>query len=117
MGKNLKQQRRGKGGSYKSPSHRYVGKISYPSFKSGKVTDIMHAPGRRTPVASIATEGKKFMQIASKGMQVGQVIDTEKPGQGQQTSSSKTEDKRDLEEAKKTGDFAKVLLGRSRKFN
>ena len=40
MGKNLIQQRRGRGGmNYRSPSHRHVGEIKLPlaTLKSGKI--------------------------------------------------------------------------------
>jgi large subunit ribosomal protein L2 len=75
MGKNLRQQRRGKGTAvYKSPSHRYLGEIKYEKTASGKVVDIIDAPGRNAPVAIIDSNGKKIMNIAHEGMQLGQSI-------------------------------------------
>ena len=41
MGKRIIQRARGKGGPpYKSPSHRFLGKVSY-SFTKAEVIDIM----------------------------------------------------------------------------
>lgn len=57
------------------PSHRYLGAVRYPhKFSGGKVVDIVHAPGRRSPVAIVDSDGKKEMFIASEGMSVGQTI-------------------------------------------
>lgn len=76
MGKRLRQQRRGKGTpKYKAPSHRYAGKVKYSKdVEEGKVIDIVHAPGKKTPVAIVDYEGKKCMMIPPEGMVVGQVI-------------------------------------------
>lgn len=84
MGKNLRQQRRGKGTSvYKSPSHRYIGSFNYPSKDaSGIVTDIIHAPGRNVPVAVIGSGKNSFMNIAHEGMETGQNVGNEKTEPG-----------------------------------
>ena len=83
MGKNLIQQRRGKGsGTFKAPSHRYKGKVSHVKLKSdvdvvsGVVKDILHCPGHSSPVAEVAFEGKKEkrLMIAPEGIKVGDVI-------------------------------------------
>lgn len=76
MGKNLRQQRRGKGTPrYKSPSHRYIGRIRHSGFgKEGSVVDIVHGPGFMAPVAIIDTGDGKMMNIATEGMHVGQKI-------------------------------------------
>ncbi len=75
MGKNLRQQRRGKGTAvYKSPSHRYLGEIKYEETTGGTVVDIVDAPGRNAPVAVIDSNGKHIMNIAHEGMQLGQNI-------------------------------------------
>ncbi len=78
MGKNLRQQRRGKGSPrYRSPSHRFMGKPEYKISQdatSGIVKNIIDAPGRLTPIAEIDVAGKKMLQIPHQGMQVGQHI-------------------------------------------
>src|SRR3989338_7165039 len=76
MGKNLRQQRRGKGTPrYRSPSHRYIGRISYSGFaKEGSVVDIVHGPGFRSPVAVIDTGSGRMMNLATEGTRVGQKI-------------------------------------------
>lgn len=55
MGKRIRAQRKGKGGIYSSPSHRYRGKASHPKIDrgSGKVKSIAHDPGRTAPVAEV----------------------------------------------------------------
>lgn len=77
MGKRLIQQRRGKGGIYKSPSHRFRGDIRYPNIHdfTGTVTDIVHDPGRTAPVANIQlNNGKKIIAIANEGLRVEQQV-------------------------------------------
>ncbi len=77
MGKNLRQQRRGKGSPrYSVPSHNYLGKISYANLPAGegKVIDIVHSPGRRTPAAVVDFGGRRSLLIPSEGIFVGQTI-------------------------------------------
>jgi len=77
MGKNLRQQRRGRGTpTYRSPGHRHVTEIKYPTFDhgSGRVLDLIHAPGRSCPLAEVDFNGEIVRMIASEGMQVGQEI-------------------------------------------
>ena len=75
MGKRIIQRARGKGGPrYRSPGHRFAGKISY-SFTSGKVVDIIHDPARDAPLAKIKTERGEFLVIAAEGLKVGDIID------------------------------------------
>ncbi len=87
MGKNLRQQRRGKGSPvYRSPSHRFLGEVSYEFIpaesKFGTVKDILDAPGRYIPLAQVDYNGKNVLHIPSKGMRVGQKIDFETLGEG-----------------------------------
>ncbi|MBN1110031.1 MAG: 50S ribosomal protein L2 [Methanomassiliicoccales archaeon] len=81
MGRQLRQQRRGRGGStYRSPSHRHVGEIKHPQVKLGKgtVVDIVHAPGRNSPVAEVRFgDGNKEKIIAVEGLTVGQDINVD----------------------------------------
>lgn len=78
MGKNLRQQRRGKGSpTYKSPSHRYLGKVSHKEIDGkGVVSDIIHAPGRKSPLAVVEFDGKKVLMIASSKTKTGSVLET-----------------------------------------
>lgn len=77
MGKNLRQQRRGRGGSqYRSPSHRHLGDIKLPKVNdgAGKIVDITHAPGRTGPLAEVDFAGDVVRMIAAEGMYVGQDV-------------------------------------------
>jgi large subunit ribosomal protein L2 len=83
MGKNLRQQRRGRGGmQYRSPSHRHVGEIKLPlaSLKSGKVVDIVHAPGRLCPVVKVDFSGESIIMLAAEGVMVGQNLSVDGTG-------------------------------------
>jgi large subunit ribosomal protein L2 len=76
MGKRLLQQRRGalKG---ISPSHRHRGEVSYPPIAGaqGTVVELMHAPGRTTPLARVALDGHgNVLMIAAEGLRVNQRI-------------------------------------------
>ncbi|MFH1631169.1 MAG: 50S ribosomal protein L2 [Candidatus Aenigmatarchaeota archaeon] len=77
MGKNLIQQRRGKGNTrYRSSKHIFIGKPMYSSSmgSEGIVEDIMHSRGRKLPFAIVDFGGKREMLIPSEGMSVGQKI-------------------------------------------
>jgi large subunit ribosomal protein L2 len=77
MGKRIIPRARGKGGPpYKSPSHRYPGKISY-RFKKAKVIDIIHDPSRDAPLAKLKTERGEILIIAAEGLKVGDELDIE----------------------------------------
>ena len=77
MGKRIIQRARGKGGPpYKSPSHRFPGKISY-KFKKAKVIDIIHDPSRDAPLAKLQTDSKERLIIAAEGLKVGDELDME----------------------------------------
>ncbi|MBI3190560.1 50S ribosomal protein L2 [archaeon] len=78
MGKNLRQQRRGRGTPrYRSPGHRYLGNISYANMaatEGGKIVDIVHAPGRHLPVAIVEFNGRKSFMIAAEGANTGKIM-------------------------------------------
>jgi large subunit ribosomal protein L2 len=77
MGKQLRQQRRGKGGAvYRNPGHRQIGNIRYPNVDAGtgKIVDLVHAPGRSGPLAKIDFTGENVLMIAAEGMVVGKSI-------------------------------------------
>lgn len=85
MGKNLRQQRRGRGISprYTSPWHRFVGKPEYPEkIGQGTVLDIIHAPGRSTPLALVDFDGQRQFVIPHSGMKIGQAVGTEGAEEG-----------------------------------
>ena len=77
MGKRLITQRRGRGGSqYRSPSHRHVDDVRLPAFNSGSgtITDLIHAPGRTSPLAEVDFDGKRDYLLAVEGTKVGQEL-------------------------------------------
>ncbi len=80
MGKPIIAQRKGKGSpAYASPSHRFVARISYPTFFTslqtplrGQVLEFLDDPGHGPLLADVLLEnGKNFYTLASEGMQVG----------------------------------------------
>ncbi len=77
MGKNLRQQRRGRGTPrYTSPSHRFLGEVSYPiDKKDGMIVAIKHAPGRTAPVAVVDFSGEQKLMVPAEGMQVGHKVE------------------------------------------
>jgi len=79
MGKRIIARARGKGGPrYRTPSHRYKGKVEYNLSKDisvGLVIDIIHDPGHNAPLAIVEfPDGTKRLHIASEGLKVGDVI-------------------------------------------
>lgn len=78
MGKRLIPQRRGRGGSqYRSPSHRHVDDVRLPAKVEGPgiVKDLIHAPGRTSPLAVVDFNGVTDYQLAAEGVKVGQKIE------------------------------------------
>ena len=81
MGKNLIQQRRGKGSpSYTAPSFRYKGKTGYSNVKekvtSGKILDIVHSSGHSAPLMEILyDDGKVGLLQAPEGVRVTDTIE------------------------------------------
>jgi len=80
MGKNLIQQRRGKGSSsFRAPSHRYFGEISHKStgnkeFK-GRVIDLVKCPGHSAPVARVVyDDNEESIMAAPEGLREGQYV-------------------------------------------
>jgi len=75
MGKRIIQRARGKGGPpYKSPSHRYPGKIKY-NFEKAEVIDIIHDASRDSPLAKIKIGDEEGLIIAAEGLTVGETLD------------------------------------------
>ena len=74
MGKRIVQRARGKGGPpYKSPSHRFPGKISY-NFKKAEVVDIIHDACRGAPLAKLKTDNDEKLIVAAEGLKVGDTL-------------------------------------------
>ncbi len=87
MGKNLIQQRRGKGNTrYRSPSHRFRGKVTYDSIPKGAthgiVRAIIDAPGRTTPLAEVTYGDKTVLHLPNAGMSVGQTLNVAELAEG-----------------------------------
>ena len=78
MGKNLIQQRRGRRrGRYRVPSHKFKGKIKYANKRNmkGLVEEIIHDPGRTSPIAKIRLDNnKKMLVLATEGIEIGHEI-------------------------------------------
>ena len=76
MGKRIIQRARGKGGpAYKSPSHRFPGKIKY-NFEKAEIIDIIHDPCRDAPLAKVKfRDREEGLIIAAEGIVVGDKID------------------------------------------
>ncbi len=85
MGKDLIQQRRGKGSQrYRSPSFKYAGKISHRPYTSeekerkvnGIIADIIHSTGHSAPLAIVEYEdGYQTLIAAPRGVYVGYEVE------------------------------------------
>lgn len=77
MGKNLTQQKRGKGGpTYRAPSFRYPGKAKHPKTdeKKGIVREILHSQGHSSPLIVVEYADGYNLTIAPEGIKVGEEI-------------------------------------------
>jgi len=83
MGRRLITQRRGRGTTtYKSPSHRYKGKIKYrlmdqnekESVVYGVVKDIVDCPGHRAPLALVKYDKEEVYVSAPLGIKVKDIV-------------------------------------------
>lgn len=84
MGKRILVQRRGRGGSvFRAPTHRRVGEASLPEPSEkevggavkGTVVDLLHDPGRGTPLAYLKFEdGAECYVPAPEGMGINQEV-------------------------------------------
>lgn len=81
MGKNLIQQRRGKGSStFLAPSFRYAGKAGYiGNFNEesiqGTIVDILHSAGHSAPLAKVRfKDGEECLIMANLGLKVGDSV-------------------------------------------
>jgi large subunit ribosomal protein L2 len=78
MGKRIIQRARGKGSlTYRSPGHRFAGKIGYP-WEDATVIDIIHDAGRDSPLAKVVDSQKReTLIVAAEGLTVGNKISVE----------------------------------------
>ena len=82
MGKNLIQQKRGKGSPrYRAPSFRYKGKTGFARYEDGKaitasITDIVHSSGHSAPLMELKySNGEEGLLQAPEGIRVGEKIE------------------------------------------
>ncbi|MBI4439113.1 50S ribosomal protein L2 [Candidatus Woesearchaeota archaeon] len=82
MGKNLIQQKRGKGSpTYRSPSFRFLGDVKYTRMPEGgskavgTVMDVLHSSGHTAPVAKVVFGSEEALLIASHGLKTGDVVE------------------------------------------
>jgi len=77
MGKNLIQQRRGRGSpTYRAPSFKYFGRARHLKLTekviAGKIIDLIMCPGHSAPLAQIKFEtGETTITLAPEGVKVG----------------------------------------------
>ncbi len=82
MGKNLIQQRRGKGTStFRAPSFRYVGATSHRSLTAqtmrGTIIEFLHSQGHNAPLARIRyDDGEEILTAAVLGVRKGDFVFT-----------------------------------------
>ena len=82
MGKNLIQQKRGKGSPrYRAPSFRYKGKSSFVRYEEGKIISanvegILHCSGHSAPLMELKySNGETGLLQAPEGVRVGDKIE------------------------------------------
>ncbi len=82
MGKNLIQQKRGKGSPrYRAPSFRYKGRAGFGRYEANKqltaqISDILHSSGHSAPLMELKySNGESGLIQAPEGMQVGDKIE------------------------------------------
>ena len=80
MGKNLIQQKRGKGSTtYRSHSFKYKGESKQTKLSdetvNGKIIDLINCPGHSAPLAQIRYDnGEEILVIAPEGVRVGETV-------------------------------------------
>ncbi|MFP4567961.1 MAG: 50S ribosomal protein L2 [Candidatus Woesearchaeota archaeon] len=77
MGKNLIQQRRGKGsGRFRAPDFRYKGEIKMLNKSSYKVKNLVRCAGHSAPLIEAEYDDRSTsLLIAPEGISVGDIID------------------------------------------
>lgn len=81
MGKNLHQQRRGRGtNAFRKPPNTFKANVMFPSRKTdtkltGEVMEFIDDPGHRAPLMRVLYEdNSQFIFIAPEGIRVGELI-------------------------------------------
>ena len=82
MGKRIRVQRRGVGGpTFKAATHKRIAPAHYPPLSKkeiegtieGRVEEIIHEPGRGSPLALVSLEtGEKYYSVVPEGIYEGQ---------------------------------------------
>jgi large subunit ribosomal protein L2 len=82
LGKRIRVQRRGRGSpTFRASTHKRVAPVQYPSLSTteqkgvvqGEVTDIVHDPGRGSPMAAVKLEnGETYYSVVPEGVYEGQ---------------------------------------------
>jgi len=85
MGKRIRVQRRGRGSPvFRASTHKRIAPIHYPVMSKeelegvlhGRVTEILHEPGRGSPLASIKLEnGQTYYSVIPEGVAEGQTVE------------------------------------------
>lgn len=80
VGKRIRVQRRGRGGpTYRASGHKRVAPARYPSLTTtvtGRIVELVHDPGRGTPLAHVKFEGgKTCYTVAPEGIHKEQIIE------------------------------------------
>ncbi len=85
MGKNLIQQRRGKGTiRFRAPCFRYIGEVKYADYSetertgkvSGTIVSIEHSSGHYAPIIRVRyDDNREALQIAPEGVKVGDYVE------------------------------------------
>lgn len=85
MGKRIRVQRRGRGGqNYRASTHKRIAPAKYPAFSpkecydaelSGVIVDLIHDPGRGSPLSLVEFEDGTYMyNVTPEGVYVGQQV-------------------------------------------
>jgi large subunit ribosomal protein L2 len=84
MGKRIRVQRRGRGGStFRAATHKRVAPASYPPLSKGeiegvlqgRINKIVHEPGRGSPLALVTLEtGQGYYTVLPEGVFQGQTV-------------------------------------------
>jgi len=76
MGKRIISRRRGSGGIYSAPSHKYKADVKYPTLDgvSGTIIEFIHDPGHTAPLMIVNFNGKKEFMLPAEGTRNGQKI-------------------------------------------
>lgn len=84
MGKRIRVQRRGRGApTFKAAKYSRIAPVDYPktyfekeiSFIEGRISQIMHEPGRGAPIARVELpNGEEYFTVVPEGIVEGQTI-------------------------------------------